>query len=586
MAAEAGRGRLARLAASPWFAYGSVFLIQSKVLWGIWNHRDLTSGDSSDYFTLATQWSASFHLDPVWSPLDSVAWGSLQWFVGDAFASEITYRIIVAIAVSLLLLAVLRRLLSPGIAWALAVWWAILPVNFDETFEVHLFALIPGLIAVVVALSGSGLRMRAAVFGILLADALLVRNETAVAALAWLAVWLVYEWRRDAADRLPTGTVVRAVAVPLAALALIEGAVLLSFPARGDLRHLSDAKHTNNVCQIYTYGYQQRHSDFAGSPWTECDRLMERDFDRPRPTLTEAITSNPGAMAEHFLWNVELTPAALQLLLFDRTSYGDGHDPDYIPVETGSTLALLGSVAVIAFCAGGLALLWRERRQWWERWIAPRAWGWAALAAVALSDVAVMLVARPRPEFIFGVTFLLLVVIGMAAMAYVRRWPSLGRLGLLTPLLAMAVLIGVPSHYSSGYRTPLAFRDGQPLKQVVDRLEPYSAKLRGDQVGLLATYGQDACRYVGREDPCRAVTWPSIWERSQATSAPEALAAQGVDFIYVDSEDMRNPAVREVVEGLEPAEWRPVGPPLAQGWTLLRRASSAAPTAQSASSAT
>jgi hypothetical protein len=241
---------------------------------------------------------------------------------------------------------------------------------------------------------------------------------------------------------------------------------------------------------------------------------------------------------------------------------------------------------VIAFCAGGLALLWRERRRWWERWIVPRAWGWAALGAVALSDVAVMLVARPRPEFIFGVTVLLLAVIGMAAMAYVRRWPSLGRLGMLTPLLALAVLIGVPSHYSSGYRTPLAFRPGQPLKQVVDRLEPYAAELRGGGVGLLATYGTDACRYVGREDPCRGIFWPDIWDRAAGTSASEALHNQGVDFIYVDSEDMRNPELRAVVEGLEPAEWRPVGPPLTQGWTLLRRASRTAPNAQSASSAT
>ena len=584
--AEAGRSRLARVAASPWFAYGSVFLIQSKVLWGIWAHRDLTSADTATYFTRATDWSTHFHLNPVWSPLDSVVWGSMQWFIPDAYASEITYRILTALAVSLLVLAILRRLLSPGFAWALAVWWAILPVNFDELFEIHLFSLLPGLIAVVLALSMSGLRMRATVFGVLVADALLVRNEITIAALVWLAVWLLYEWRRGPVQRVPVRSLIRALAIPLAVVVVIEGAVVLSSPQLGSLRAASDAKHANNVCQIYAFGYQQRHDDFAGSPWTDCDRLMQRDFGRPRPTLTEAIAANPGAMAQHFVWNVRLTPAVLQLLLFDRTSLGARHNPDYIPVKTGSTFALIGSIAVLAFCAGGLALLWRSRRRWWERWIARRGWGWAALGALALSDLLVMVVARPRPEFIFGFTVFMLAVIGMAAMAYVDRWPSLGRLGAATPVLAVAVLLGVPSHYGSGYRTPNAFRPGQPLEQVVDRLEPYSAELRGDEVGLLATYGDDACHYVGREDPCLGVYWPDIWNRSAGTSAAQALNAHGVDFIYVDGEDMRNPDVRKVVNGLQAARWQRIGPPLAQGWTFFRRASMTVPRANSTSNAT
>ena len=33
------------------------------------------------------------------------------------------------------------------LAWLLAAWWAVLPVNFDTLYEVHLFALLPVLAA-------------------------------------------------------------------------------------------------------------------------------------------------------------------------------------------------------------------------------------------------------------------------------------------------------------------------------------------------------------------------------------------------------------------------------------------------------
>jgi hypothetical protein len=296
--------------------------------------------------------------------------------------------------------------------------------------------------------------------------------------------------------------------------------------------------------------------------------LMDRKFGRSDPTLTEALESNPGAVGGHFLWNARLTPAALQLMLFDRTSDPPSHDPDYIPVESGSSLALAASIALLLFCVGGLVLLWRDRRRWWERWIHARAWGWAALGALALSNLVVMIVARPRPEFVFGFTPFMLAVFGMAAMAYAGRIPSLARLGALTPVAALVVLIVVPSRYGPRYETPLISRTGQPLRETVDRLQPWASELRGENVGLVASYGSDACHYVGREDPCNGLDWFQILGPAGGSAA---LDRNGVDFVYVDREDMQNPEVRAVVDGLSPAEWRRVGPPLVQGWTLFRR---------------
>jgi len=82
-----------------------------------------------------------------------------------------------------------------GIAWALAVWWAILPINYDVLYEVHLFALLPELVAVLIALAWTGLRMRAGVFAVLLASTFLMRNEVVIAVMVWAAAWIVYEVR-------------------------------------------------------------------------------------------------------------------------------------------------------------------------------------------------------------------------------------------------------------------------------------------------------------------------------------------------------------------------------------------------------
>src|SRR5512132_1744992 len=155
--AVAAVGHLDGVARSAWFAYGSILLIQGKVLWGIWEHRDLTGGDTTQYFIQASRWTHGFHLDPVWSPLYDFFWGSLRWFVDDPYASTIAHRVLIVIAATVLVLAVLRRLLSPGIAWALAVWWAILPINYDVLYEVHLFALLPELLAVLIAVTWTGL---------------------------------------------------------------------------------------------------------------------------------------------------------------------------------------------------------------------------------------------------------------------------------------------------------------------------------------------------------------------------------------------------------------------------------------------
>src|SRR4051812_17280956 len=101
--------RLTRIAASAPFAYGSILAIQAKVLWGIWNYRDLTPGDTAAYFVAASQWADHLRVSAVFYPLYHVLWGSLMWIVSDPYAVTILHRILIAIGTTLLLLAVLRR---------------------------------------------------------------------------------------------------------------------------------------------------------------------------------------------------------------------------------------------------------------------------------------------------------------------------------------------------------------------------------------------------------------------------------------------------------------------------------------------
>ncbi len=562
--------RLERLAASAWFAYGSILLIQAKILWGIWQHRDLSSGDSSEYFAKASHWTHGLHLDPLWSPLYTFFWGSLRWVFDDPYTTTILHRVLIVLAATLLVLAVLRRLLSPGIAWVLAVWWAVLPVNYDSLYEVHLFGLLPELAVVLIALSWSGLRMRSGVFTVLLAAALLVRNEVVIALAIWTAAWIAYELhargRGEGAD--PHG-LLAAAAIPVLAVGVIAAAVFVSSTHK-DVANGFAEKSELNLCQTYAFGYQQRHDDFEGSPFLECGRLMTRDFGEASPSLTEAIGANPGAMATHFLWNARLAPYGIELMLFDRISAGQGRDPDYIPVKAGSAAALIGSLLLAAFVLAGLALLWRERRRWWESWVVSRAWGWVALGALGATAVLVLLWQRPRPEYLFALSVLILAVVGMCAMAFADRWPVLKRTGAAIPLAALLLLALVPAHYGSRYSTPGIGRPDRPLKAMVDRLYPVRGALRGVDARLLATYAVDGCNYVGGDEPCNPVSWDAVLRGDSAASAREALERERVDFIYVDEMDLKDPTIANAIHWARAAGWtRADSSRPADGWLLL-----------------
>ena len=136
-----------RVLARPWFSYALVGALQMKVLWNIWRNRDLATGDTTSYFRDAYRWYESLEVNIVWSPLYTAFYGTVYAATKDVYVATIFHRVIIVMMATLGILALMRRLLPSELALIVAVWWALLPINFETLYEVHLFALLPILAA-------------------------------------------------------------------------------------------------------------------------------------------------------------------------------------------------------------------------------------------------------------------------------------------------------------------------------------------------------------------------------------------------------------------------------------------------------
>ena len=135
--------RVATAFESAWVAYPLLLALQLKVIWGLWAYRDVTAGDTKFYFTQAWGWFKQFDVNVAWSPLYTAFYGSFLFVNSDPVWATFAHRVVIVVGAALLVLAVLRRLLPPAVAWLCAAWWAALPIVFNTLYEVHLFAVIP-----------------------------------------------------------------------------------------------------------------------------------------------------------------------------------------------------------------------------------------------------------------------------------------------------------------------------------------------------------------------------------------------------------------------------------------------------------
>lgn len=525
---------LHQLVIRPSIAYTTLLLLQLKVVWRMWDYKDLTSGDTSSYFADAYRWFEDLSIHFIWSPLYTSFYGSFLHITSDVYTVTILHRLVIVFTATALVLALARKLLPPGIAWLVGAWWAILPINFNTLYEVHLFAVIPVLTACLLILASPRPWARGSAIGVMLMASLLVRNELSLATMGLALICLVWEiWQyRSAECKLALRTYLLSYGIPLS----IAGSIILFFYSHSyfqypELAVVAVPKHTLNVCQVYAFGYQQRYTDWVGSPWTECQSLMSRQFGQKQPSLFEALLANPPAMIEHFLWNFSLGLNGIQVALFNATS--GSVNPDYAPVQLNQKWVIFPTLAAGVVLITGLMQLSLNRRYWWQFWLKQRALGWLLLLPIAALCIFVIFpMQRPRPSYFFSLTFLLMALIGMCLFVITHRWQNSNKLSLGLPLVMLLLLLWVPNYY------PGAATERR-LLQFYRQFMPFQNEIaREDTVFLLREYGFELCSYLRTaSESCRSLSYAdNAFFSSIPADLPlhTYLEQQKVNFFYVD----------------------------------------------------
>ncbi len=562
--------RAAAAVANPLLAYGSILALQLRVIWNIWHHKDLTSGDTSSYFLTAVSWAHGLHDNIVWSPLYTNFLGTLVALVHDVPAAVMAHRILIVLAAALLVLAVMRSLLGPAMGLLVTVWWVVLPPNFDVEYEVHLFGLLPILVAVLVVSRAPGRGAKGTALAILAGGTLLLRNELVIATAVVAVAIGVSEVRERRVRRVPLSAYARAYGVPLAIVFLLAaGAYWRSVVQGHDVQIASRAKHELNMCQVYAFNYQQRHpSKFVGNPFIDCAPLMQRVFGRPLPTAFQATTANPRAVVDFVAWNTRLLPSGLQVALFSATVTGD--NPGYFPVKNRRPYALVLSIIVLAVMVAGLMVILRDREFWRREWLPPRAWAIVVLGAVAITTLVVALTQRPRPEYLYGLTVGLVALVGLCTCALLRR---IGGTEVVAPLaVGLIVVLGIalPSYYQPGPR---------PIHDALERLQVIRERLQEPGSVLVTSgYGYEICSYLADTASryCTSPSWAELKARvTGATSIRDVLDQAKVTAIYADPLLQADPVLAQVLGSPRSAGWRKIAAGTAADgpWSVLIHAS-------------
>jgi len=553
-----------RILASAPVAYLAIVLLQLKVVWGMWWVKDLASGDTSEYFRAGYSWYEKGANVIAWSPLYTSFYGSLLFLSRDAYVATLAHRLVIVFALAVLVLTLMRRLLAPWAAWLMTAWWVVLPINYDTLYEVHLFVVLP-LLGALVLLTRSGPWRRGIALAALLATTLLMRNEFLIATAGLAALCVATEaYSRRRRGRLN----VAAYLLPLLAVAALVGL----FYARSSVKYpqLTDAlrrKHTLNVCQIVAFGYQQRHPEWTASPWTECQELMARLFDRPEPSLGEAIRTNPSAIWEHVLWNARLVPGGVQLLLFNEVS--GNASPDYAPVHLGSSTAWRLSVAWLALLALAMLGQFREQPYWWTHWIGPRRWAWAGLVLLAATAGFVMLMQRPPPSYLFPLGLGLMASTGIALQMVARRWGLARWMRRLVPLPVAVLLLTVVPTYASRKRS-----NSRPLMESYRRILPFVDSIRA-RGGMVVTSGfpNEVCNYFALGPRC--VDYYALRAEVEAGSRwRNVLRHHRVVFVYLSEAALSDPSGEALSTVAGPVSRIASGRTEQGAWTIHRVAPS------------
>lgn len=573
--------RLASLCASSWFAYTSILALQLTVMWGDWRYRDMPFGDTSYYFPSAYSWFSRWVVNPLWSPLYTMYWGTFLFFLPDAAEAAYPPRFLMIIAGTVLVLAVARRLLPSPIAWLLAAWWTQLHINYAILYEVHLFAFLPQLLALLVALSIRGRWGRGIAMGILVGSAVLTRNEQgfAVAVLGMACFWYELRVQQSAGGNrvLELRRAVSAYGIPI-----ILGLLTIPFVMRhsalpdGYFASAARAKTTILMCMSYANVYQERYPGvWDKSPWLDCGELMQSRFGSAEMTYWEAFRQDPLDMIGHGLWNVGLFTSGIEYALFNGVA--GSSNPDFVPVPLNQAAPrILGPLMLLVLGVGGF-LLWRRWRYWWANWIEPRVWGWIILASTIIVAAIVTVAVKPRPEYLHGFWFFVMAVVSLAFAAIAERWIGLTRLAATIPLLAVLGFLFLPRYYDDPrhIRPRVILNEYQKLSRYADAINQPGTVL------LLDVWPGDVLRYLsgrpGGTDQTRGIHWPALTGRQPGARLEDILAQNGVTVAHFDEQLLAaleaDPGAQTFLTSPESVGWKLIGAQEGGGprWRLYQR---------------
>jgi hypothetical protein len=526
-----------------------VIAAQLKVVWDVWATKDLVAGDTSSYFLDVAGWAHQLHDSILWSPLYTNVWGSLLWLTGSVPDSSLIVRLGTILIVDILVFAIARRLAGPALGLLVALWWVVLPPNFDVLYDVHLYGVILPLLGVLLLLRDTGSRTRGIVLGIFVGSTLLLRNELLLATLALFATMAWVEWRRGVAGQgrrlaLHYGT-------PLVVVLALGGFFYERSHVKGSqLGPVLGVKHTLNICQAYAFNFQQRHPEsFTGNPFIDCQPLIQATFEAPTPTFTDAVLNNPRAMAAYVAWNGRLMFSGLQVALFGKTSTAD--QPDYTQVETNRAHVLLLTAFLLQLIVAGAIVVWRDRQYWRRTWLPEHAWGVLVLLFLSMTAVIVGLTQRPRAEYLFALTFTIMLAAAVAVRAILRRAPGFARLPAVGAFaVAAAILLAVPSHYRDTH--------GRPILDGVRRLEPVRDRLTVPGSTLISDgWGGDICRYLAESfrEYCLPVGQEALLAQVREHGWKRALEETGADVVYVSESFALTPEIATFVARAPKLGW-------------------------------
>jgi len=521
------RAQIATAVRAPWFAYLTITCFQLAAMWGVFSRRDLTSGDTCEYYVNACLWRDSFRVVFAWSPLYTAFFGSFLWVFPDPFLATMAHRLAIVLIVTVLFLALARKLLPAPIAWLVAAWWAVLPINYNTLYEIHLFSVIPFQLAALALACWAGALGRGAALGVLIASSVLVRNENIVPAAVLGLVSLVVEaralWGRHFERRRLSMTAASYVVPMVIALGLIALAYERSTVKGATLQRVFAAKHTLNMAQVYAFGYGQRNPDYTDNPWIGYQELLRRDFSKELPTLKEMLWANPWATMRHIAWNWRLAPSGFQVLLFNQAS--GSVNPDYAPTILNSRAALVLSLVVATIWAAGV-VSWRRRPQMFRELVDGQSWGWVGITILLTAVPLVVSTQRPRPSYLFNLSMATMLATGLWVRLLLPKmaWSGLSR---VMPIVSLGLIVGA---------TQLPKRSGatdRPLAETVHRLQPYGGDIRAGKL-LIGEFASEVRAYVG-EHKARPVSAGQVIEQWDGKApVAELLSESGATLAYLD----------------------------------------------------